>query len=252
MELNNLFALVTGAGSGMGAQTAQYLAKRGVKIAVLDKNTTEVKRIADKIDGFALTADVSDEQQMQQAFEQLMNYRNDCRICINCAGIVSAGRIVSREGVMPLSDFTPVIQVNLIGTFNVMRLAANLMSQLDAVDDDNNRGVIINTASIAAFEGQIGQAAYAASKGGVAAMTMPAARELARFGIRVVCIAPGLIDTPMLQTMPSKVQDNLQAQTLFPSRLGKPDEFSQLAAHIIENNLLNGCVIRLDGGVRLQ
>jgi NAD(P)-dependent dehydrogenase (short-subunit alcohol dehydrogenase family) len=252
MELNNVFALVTGGGSGIGAETAHHLTKKGIKVAVLDTNAAAAQQVAAKINGLALVADVSNEKDMEQAFQQLIDYRADCRVCIHCAGIAPATRLVSRAGIVPLEQFTQPIQVNLIGTLNVMRLAAHMMSQLAPLDEDNNRGVIINTASIAAFEGQIGQAAYAASKAGVAAMTLPAARELERFGIRVVCIAPGLMDTPLLHNMPTKVKENLHAQTVFPHRLGHPKEFAQLATHIIENNFLNGCVLRLDGGVRLQ
>lgn len=251
MELNNQYALITGGASGIGAATARYLTQRGVKVAILDNNATAVNQIAKEINGLGLVADVSDEKQVEHAFEKFTALRSDCRICINCAGIVPGALIVDKEGPASLAEFNRVIQINLIGTFNVMRLAANLMSKLESLSPDQSRGIIINTASIAAFEGQVGQAAYAASKGGVASLTVPAARELAKWGIRVVCIAPGLIDTPMLRGLPEKIQEDLKKKTVFPQRLGMPEEVARLTAQAIENELMNGCIIRLDGCVRI-
>jgi len=199
-----------------------------------------------------ITCDVSSASSVEQALSDTITRAGVPRICISCAGIAPARRMVGKEGPMPLAEFKQVIDVNLIGTFNVMRVIAAAMSQLLPIGEAQERGVIINTASIAAFEGQIGQTAYSASKGGVVAMTLPAARELAQFGIRVNTIAPGLIATPMLLNMPQEVQDSLASTVPFPKRLGKPEEFSSLVLHIIENCLLNGEVIRLDGALRMQ
>jgi NAD(P)-dependent dehydrogenase (short-subunit alcohol dehydrogenase family) len=251
MNIQNCAAIVTGGGSGLGAETARYLAKAGAKVAVFDINLANAEKIAKEINGAAIECNVSDTHSTEAAFAKATDIHGPVRICINCAGVAPAKRIVGREGAMPLEDFTTVININLIGTFNILRLAAAAMSQLDPLNTDGERGVIINTASVAAFEGQIGQAAYSASKGGVAAMTLPAARELARFGIRVMTIAPGIMTTPMMTAMPQEVQDSLAQQIPFPKRLGKASEYAQLALHIIENSLLNGSVIRLDGAIRM-
>ncbi len=252
MEINNTIALITGGASGMGAATAVYLANKGAKVIILDRNIQAASQTAAKVDGRAFAVDVVDAHSVETTYAEIVEKIGTPRICINCAGIAPAKRMVGKEGVMPLADFTHVIEVNLIGTFNVMRIAAAAMSQLAPVNDSEERGVIINTASIAAYEGQIGQTAYSASKGGVVGMTLPAARELARYGIRVMTIAPGLIATPMLTAMPQAVQDSLAMQVPFPHRLGKPEEFAMLAAHIVENSMLNGSVIRLDGAMRMQ
>ena len=245
MQLNGQIAVITGGASGMGAASASVLKQYGVKVVVWDRNI-------DNVDGDAFVCDVSSESGVAEALLLTIERVGVPRICINCAGILSARRMVSKAGAMPLNDFKHVIDVNLIGTFNVMRLVAEAMMKLTPLTDSQERGVILNTASIAAFEGQIGQLAYSASKGGVVAMTLPAARELAQHGIRVNTIAPGLIATPMMTSMPEAVQEGLVATSVFPKRLGKPEEFAALVKHVIENQLLNGEVIRLDGAVRLH
>ncbi len=253
MQINQVAAVVTGGGSGMGAETAKLLAKLGAKVAIFDRNLDAAQAVAEAIGGIAIACDVSDAASTEAAFARAEQTHGVARICVNCAGIAPAKRIVGREGVMPLGDFKQVIEVNLIGTFNVMRLAAAAMSQLEPLEKESQeRGIVVNTASVAAFEGQIGQAAYSASKGGIVAMTLPAARELAQFGIRVMTIAPGIIATPMLLAMPEEVQASLAAMVPFPKRLGKPDEYARLVVHIIENEMLNGEVIRLDGAIRMQ
>jgi NAD(P)-dependent dehydrogenase (short-subunit alcohol dehydrogenase family) len=250
MLYNNQLAIITGGGSGLGAATAVALSKQGMRIAVLDVNIAAAQTVAKQIDGVAIECDVTSESSVLNAFEQAQR-SGVVRVVVNCAGIAPAERIVGKQGAMPLDAFTQVININLIGTFNVMRVAAENMSHAETLDAVGERGVIINTASVAAFEGQIGQAAYSASKGGVAAMTLPAARELARFGIRVVTIAPGIFATPMMQAMPQEVQDSLAASIPFPARMGQPEEYGKLALHIIENQMLNGNVIRLDGAIRM-
>ncbi|AUH72113.1 SDR family NAD(P)-dependent oxidoreductase [Legionella sainthelensi] len=247
MNFLNQIVLIAGGASGMGKACVQYLQQRGMHVVVWDKQVDEQSE-ADLFISCDVTLDESAEKAMQQTIEQL----GVPRVCVNCAGIAPAKRIVGRDGPMPLAAFKQVIDVNLIGTFNVMRVAAHAMSRLELESNSQERGVIINTASIAAFEGQIGQAAYSASKGGIVAMTLPAARELAQFAIRVNTIAPGLIATPMLLNMPQEVQDNLVTTMTFPKRFGKPNEFASLAAHIIENEMMNGEVIRLDGALRMQ
>lgn len=247
MNFSNQIALITGGASGMGKACVEYLQQRGMRIVVWDKQV-DVHSKADLFISCDVTLDESAEKAMQQTIEQL----GVPRVCVNCAGVAPAKRIVGREGPMPLAAFKQVIDINLIGTFNVMRVAAHAMSRLELESNSQERGVIINTASIAAFEGQVGQAAYSASKGGVVAMTLPAARELAQFAIRVNTIAPGLIATPMLLNMPQEVQDNLVSTMTFPKRFGKPGEFAALVAHIIENEMMNGEVIRLDGALRMQ
>lgn len=251
MEIKGMAAVVTGGGSGMGAETARHLAKAGAKVAVLDINKANADAVAKEIGGIAFECDVTNEASAKAALDGAKAANGSLRILMNCAGIAPGARVVGKDGPHDLGFFTKVITVNLIGTFNMLRLAATEMSVLDVLNETGERGVIINTASVAAYEGQIGQAAYSASKGGVVGMTLPAARELARFGVRVVTIAPGLIGTPMLMGMPQDVQDSLVATTLFPKRLGKPEEFSRLALHVVENAMINGETIRLDGAVRL-
>ncbi len=251
MDIKGLSAIVTGGGSGMGAEVARHLAKGGAKVAVLDINKANVESVAKEIGGIALECDVSNEASAKAAIDAVKQAHGAPRILMNCAGIAPAARIVGKEGPHDLAFFSKIINVNLIGTFNMLRLAAAEMSVLEPVNDTGERGVIINTASVAAYEGQIGQAGYAASKGGVVGMTLPAARELARFGVRVVTIAPGLIGTPMLLNMPQEVQDSLISTALFPKRLGLPEEFAKLALHIVDNAMINGETIRLDGAVRL-
>lgn len=259
MKLKDTVALVTGAGSGMGRATAKMLAEAGVRVALLDIHLEEIERLAKEIGGFAIQCDVSDSLKLGNAFIDMEERFGTPSICINCAGIVAGGLVIGKDGPMSLADFQRVININLIGTFNVLRLAAFAMSKLTLhshtadsnTDNIEERGVIINTASIAAFEGQIGQAAYSASKGAVAAMTLPLAREFAKHQIRVVTIAPGLFETPMMANIPEKIQASLMDSVLFPKRLGKPEEFAKLVLHILENSMINGEVIRLDGGVRL-
>lgn len=252
MQIKNTLAVVTGASSGMGEATARQLAAIGAKVVILDINIERASQVATEIEGVAIECDVSDAAQCEQAFSQIAKLQPSLSICVNCAGIAPAKKVLGREGVMPLADFRQVIEINLIGTFNVMRLAAECMQQNSLSDEVDERGVIVNTASVAAYEGQIGQTAYSASKGGVVALTLPAARELAREAIRVNCIAPGLIATPLLLNMPQEVQDSLAATVTFPQRLGKPEEFAALVQHVIENGLINGEVIRLDGALRMQ
>ena len=251
MNLKNLPALVTGGGSGMGAVTARMLSGRGAHVAVLDRDIDAARRTAQQIDGLALEADVSSAQSVEAALQQIIDKWGAPRVAVSCAGIAPASRIVGREGPHDLDLFQQVININLVGTFNVLRLCAGQMAKLEPLSEGGSRGVIINTASVAAYEGQIGQAAYGSSKGGVVALTLPAARELSRFGIRVMTVAPGLIGTPMLLNMPNDVQDSLASQVPFPSRFGKPEEFADLVSHIIDNEMLNGEVIRLDGAIRL-
>jgi NAD(P)-dependent dehydrogenase (short-subunit alcohol dehydrogenase family) len=243
-------ALVTGGGSGLGRATAAKLASAGAKVAILDINIEAAKAAAAKIGGIAIACDVADADQTAAAVAQARDQQGPARILINCAGIGPAKRVVGRDGPMPLDDFTRVINVNLVGTFNAMRLAAHAMSTLEPLED-GERGVIVSTASVAAYDGQIGQAAYSASKGGVVAMMLPVARELAQFGIRVCGIAPGIFGTPMVSGMSEEVQQSLAAAIPFPKMLGRPEQYADLALHIIENRYLNGEVIRLDGAVRL-
>lgn len=252
MQINHQIVLISGGASGMGAATARYLAKSGAKVIVLDRNLDAAQTLAAEINGFAIGADVTQEDSISQAFTEVATKFGAPRVCVNCAGIAPGKLIVGKDGApMPLADFGQVIQINLLGTFNVLRVAAAHMSSLEPWGESQERGVIINTASVAAYEGQIGQAAYSASKGGVVAMTLPAARELARYGIRVMTIAPGLISTPMLHSLPENVRDSLAATVPFPKRFGHPDEYAALVAHIIENAMLNGSVIRLDGALRM-
>jgi NAD(P)-dependent dehydrogenase (short-subunit alcohol dehydrogenase family) len=249
-NFKNKSVLVTGGGSGMGKATATYLASLGAKVALLDLNAEQVSAVAKQIEGLGFACDVTDENQVEQAIDKITEKHGDIALCVNCAGIAPGKRVVGKEGPMPLSDFKKAIDINLVGTFNVSRLVAYKMSQALPYRDEE-RGVIIHTASIAAFEGQIGQAAYSASKGGIVGMTLPMARELARFGIRVVTIAPGIMATPMMEAMPQNVQDDLAAQMPFPKRLGQANEFAKLVAHIVENQYLNGTVIRLDAAIRM-
>ena len=250
MNINGLGAIVTGGGSGLGAATAEKLAGLGAKVGVVDLNAGAAEAIAKRIGGLALPGDVADSTAMEAAFTSARATHGPCRVLVNCAGIGTAKRVVGRDGAMPLGDFERVIRVNLIGTFNMMRLAGAEMSKAEPLAD-GERGVIISTASVAAFEGQVGQAAYAASKGGIAALTLPVARELANFGIRVLTIAPGLFFTPLMETLPEEVQKSLGASIPFPSRLGGAAEFASLVQHMVENVYLTGETVRLDGALRL-
>ena len=250
MDIKGHAAVVTGGASGLGAATAEELARAGAKVACLDVNLDGARAVAERIGGCAVRCDVTDGEQAAAALAQARDQHGAARILINCAGVGPAKRIVGRDGPMPLADFERVIAINLIGTFNMMRLAAADMQNLSPLVDEE-RGVIISAASVAAFEGQIGQAAYSASKGGVAALTMPAAREFAQFGIRVNAIAPGIFHTPMLMALPEEAKKSLAAAVPFPKLLGRPDQFASLARHIIENTYINGEVIRLDGALRM-
>jgi NAD(P)-dependent dehydrogenase (short-subunit alcohol dehydrogenase family) len=251
MELKGKVVVVTGGASGMGAATATLLAKHGAKLALLDRNEGAIAAMANDIQVLGIECDVADSNSAEAAINKVVDHYGAVHGCINCAGIAPAARIVGRSGPMSLADFSRVIQVNLIGTFNIMRLCAMQMMQQDSVNDDGERGVIVNTASVAAFDGQVGQAAYSASKGGVVAMTLPAAREFGKFGIRVMTIAPGVIATPMMGALPNPVQESLEVSIPFPKRLGKPDEYAKLVQHIFENSYLNGETIRLDGAMRM-
>ena len=251
MDIANNSAIVTGAASGLGAATARALAAAGARVAVLDRDATKGEAVANDIGGQFFACDVADAVSAQQAVDRAVAALGTPRVLVNCAGIGTAARIVGKEGPMPLDQFERVIRVNLLGSFNMMRLAAHAMS-LGESDATGQRGVIISTASVAAYEGQIGQAAYAASKGGIVSLTLPAARELARFGIRVLTIAPGLFLTPLLEELPADVQEALGASIPNPQRLGRPDEFADLVLAMIGNDYLNGEVVRLDGALRMQ
>jgi NAD(P)-dependent dehydrogenase (short-subunit alcohol dehydrogenase family) len=244
-------ALVTGGGSGLGAAAAARLAQAGARVALLDINVEAMQAVAAKTGALALQCDVADPGSASAAIAKARAQHGAARILVNCAGIAPAKRIVGRDGPMPLEDFSRVINVNLVGTFNMMRLAGADMGTLDPLED-NERGVIVSTASVAAYEGQIGQAAYAASKGGVVSLTLPAAREFAQSGVRVNAIAPGIFLTPMLQGLPEDVQQSLAASVPFPKTLGDPAQYAALVLHIVENRYINGEVIRLDGALRMQ
>jgi len=250
MDIKGQAAIVTGGASGLGAATARTLAAGGAKVAIVDVNAKAAAEVAIDINGLAIACDVADSAAAEAAIKKAAADHGPARILVNCAGVGPAKRIVGRDGPMPLEDFERVIRINLIGTFNMMRLAAAAMQPL-APMADGERGVIVSTASVAAFEGQIGQAAYSSSKGGIAALTLPAAREFAQFGIRVLAIAPGIFGTPMLRALPQEAQDSLGAAVPFPKRLGSPREFAALVMHCIHNSYLNGEVIRLDGALRL-
>jgi len=243
-------ALVTGGGSGLGRATAERLAALGAKVAILDINGQSARAAAAATGGLGIECDVTAADATAAAVAAARERHGAARILIICAGIGPARRIVGRDGPQPLDDFAKVINVNLIGTFNAMRLAAADMQPLAPLED-GERGVIIATASVAAFDGQIGQAAYAASKGGVVSLILPAAREFAQFGIRVNGIAPGVFATPMVAAMPEQVQDSLAAAIPFPKMLGRPEQYADLALHLVENRYLNGEVIRLDGAIRM-
>ncbi len=249
MEISGRTAYVTGGGSGLGAATARALATAGAHVGVIDRDMVKGQQVADEIDGRFFACDISDEISASQAVNEATIW-NRPSILVNCAGIGTAARIVGRDGPMPLDAFENVIRINLIGTFNMMRLVAAAMAE-NAPDGNGQRGVIISTASAAAFEGQIGQAAYAASKGGIVSLTLPAAREFARFGIRVLTIAPGLFLTPLLEELPQESQETLGASIPNPARLGKPEEFADMVLAMARNDYLNGEVVRLDGALRL-
>ncbi len=251
MDVTGVSAIVTGAASGLGMATGRALAAAGARVALLDLDEAAAGAVAVEIGGLAIACDVAGAASAEAAVARAAQAHGPARILINCAGIAPAARIVGRNGPADLSLFAKVIEVNLIGSFNMMRLVAAGALELDPLEG-GERGVMISTASVAAYEGQIGQAAYAASKAGIVGLTLPAARELAPSGIRVCAIAPGIFETPMLRGLPQEVQDSLGAAVPFPSRLGRPSEFAMLAMAIIANPMLNGEVIRLDGALRMQ
>ncbi|MDN5864802.1 MAG: 3-hydroxyacyl-CoA dehydrogenase [Gammaproteobacteria bacterium] len=253
MQFSKLNAIISGGASGLGLATAERVIAAGGKAALLDVNDEQGEAAAKKLGDHALfiKTDVSEEASVNAAVEQAVESFGAIQLVVNCAGILGAKRTLGRDGPMPSDFFTKVIHINLIGTFNLIKAAANVM-QGNEPGEDGERGVIVNTASVAAWEGQIGQAAYSASKGGIASMTLPIAREFSRFGIRVMTIAPGIFWTPMMAGMPEEVQKSLGEQVPFPSRLGKPEEYAQLVQQICESVMLNGEVIRLDGGIRMQ
>lgn len=251
MKIQGHAALVTGGGSGLGEATARELAQQGAKVAILDVNLAAAQKVAAEIGGIAVQCDVTSPESVQSAIDQATAAHGPARILMQIAGIGSAKRVVGKDGnAAPLEDFAKVVNVNLIGTYNVARLFAAACAKLEPMED-GERGTMVFTASVAAFDGQVGQQAYSASKAGVAGMTLPMARDLAQHGIRVCTIAPGLFATPLMRTLPEPVQQSLAASIPFPQRLGKPEEFAQLAAHIVTNGHMNGEVIRLDGALRM-
>jgi NAD(P)-dependent dehydrogenase (short-subunit alcohol dehydrogenase family) len=250
MDVKGHAALVTGGGSGLGAATASALAAAGAKVALLDVNLDAAKAHAEKIGGIAIKCDVSDSDSATAAVKEAREKHGIARVLINCAGIGTPKKILGKDGPQPLADFERIVRVNLIGSFNVLRLFAADLQNAEALAD-GERGVCISTASVAAFEGQIGQAAYAASKGGIVGLTLPAARELAQFGIRVLAIAPGIFLTPMLLGLSEEVQRSLAASVPFPKLLGKPEQYASLAMEMVRNNYLNGEVVRIDGSLRM-
>jgi NAD(P)-dependent dehydrogenase (short-subunit alcohol dehydrogenase family) len=250
MELSGIGALVAGGASGLGEATARELVTRGARVAIADLNEERGRPLAAELGGPFVRADVTDEGPVRAAVETAVEAFGSIRLAVSCAGVGWAERTVKRDGPAALEPFETVVRVNLIGTFNVLRLAAAAMAENEP-DGEGERGAVVMTGSIAAFDGQIGQTAYAASKGGVAGLTLPAARDLARLGIRVCTIAPGLFDTPLLAGLPEEARRALGEQIPFPSRLGRPEEYARLACHIAENPMLNGEVIRLDGALRM-
>lgn len=251
MKIEGQAALVTGGASGLGEATARELARLGAKVAVLDRNAEQAAKVAAEINGVACPCDITDPASVTAAIDQAAGAHGPARILMNVAGIGSAKRIVQRDGsAAPLEDFVRVVNINLIGTYNVSRLFAAACAKLPVLDN-GERGVMVFTASVAAFDGQVGQQAYSASKAGLAGMTLPMARDLAQHAIRVCTVAPGLFATPLMQELPEAVQQSLAASIPFPPRLGKPEEFAELACHIVTNGHLNGEVIRLDGALRM-
>ncbi|MCU4412583.1 3-hydroxyacyl-CoA dehydrogenase [Acinetobacter sp. WU_MDCI_Axc73] len=253
MKIQGKHFIITGGASGLGAATAECLVARGAYVTLVDMNVEAGQAQAEKLGSAAdfVAVDVTNEIEVDQFFKQTLQKYGAIHGLINCAGVGPSAKVVGKEGIHDLVLFNKVLNINVTGTFNMLRFAAEAMTHNTVMPQDEDRGVIINTASVAAFDGQIGQAAYAASKGAVVAMTLPIARELGRHAIRVVTIAPGIMETPMLKALPQQVQDSLGQMVPYPSRLGKPDEFASLAAHIIENAYLNGEVIRLDGAIRM-
>lgn len=251
MDINGLAAIVTGGASGLGGATAARLSRAGAKVSIFDLNAELGLAHAKEIGGHFVEVDVTDEAGVESAIAEAEGLHGKARILVNCAGIGPPAKVIGRDGqAIPLGDFSRIVTINLIGSFNLLSKFAARIHDADTVGAEE-RGVIINTASVAAFDGQIGQAAYAASKGGVVGMTLPVAREFARYGIRVMTIAPGIFWTPLLATLPQEAQESLGKQVPFPSRLGQPDEYAQLVESIVTNPMLNGEVIRLDGAIRM-
>lgn len=250
MDPKGQVAIVTGAGSGLGEATARALAARGAKVALLDIGLARAEAVAAEIGGVALACDVASSDSAEAAVAAVAERLGPARILVNCAGIVAGSRTLGRDGPHALDLFRKVLEVNLLGSFNMIRLVAHRAAELEPLPG-GERGVIVSTASVAAYDGQIGQAAYSASKGGVVGMTLPIARDLARNGIRVMTIAPGIFKTPMMSSLPQEAQDSLGASVPFPSRLGEPAEYAALVLHIVENQMLNGETIRLDGALRM-
>ncbi|TVV72011.1 SDR family NAD(P)-dependent oxidoreductase [Sphingomonas solaris] len=252
MRIDGIGAIVTGGASGLGAGTAEMLARNGAKVTIFDLNTELGTAKAAELGGHFVKVDVSSEESVNAALAEAEEKHGVARVLVNCAGIATAEKMIDRNGQpLPLERFAKVVGINLVGTFNVMSKFAARLHTAEPVGADGERGVVINTASVAAFEGQVGQPAYGASKGGVMALTLPAARELARYGIRVMTIAPGIFWTPMMAGLPPEAQESLGKQIPFPSRLGQPTEYAQLAEAIIANPMLNGETIRLDGAIRM-
>ncbi len=251
MDARGSAAIITGGASGLGGATAMRLAKAGAKVTIFDLNADLGQALAKEIGGHFVKVNVVDEAAVDAALAEAEGLHGKARICVNCAGIGPPAKVIARDGSpLPLADFNKIIQVNLLGTFNVLSKFAARLHTAEPIGEE--RGVIVNTASVAAFDGQIGQPAYAASKGGIVGMTLPIARELARFGIRVVTIAPGLFLTPLMGSLPKEAQDSLGAQVPFPSRLGHPDEYAMMVEAIVANPMLNGETIRLDGAIRMS
>ncbi len=252
IEMKGVAAIVTGGASGLGAGTAEMLARNGAKVTIFDLNTEWGTAKAKELGGHFIRVDVTDEASVTNAIAEAEGLHGKARILVNCAGIGPPAKVLNRDGsALPLADFAKIININLIGTFNMLSKFASRIHDAEPLTADGERGVIINTASVAAYEGQIGQAAYAASKGGVVAMAIPVAREFARYGIRVMTIAPGIFWTPLLGSLPQEAQDSLGKQIPFPSRMGTPEEYAMLAESIIKNPVLNGECIRLDGAIRM-
>ena len=252
MDNKDVVALVTGGASGLGEATVMELAKNGAKVAIVDMDSAKGEKLAGRIGAKAVfvNADIVSDADIRQTLRKIIDTFGKINVAVNCAGIATPGKILGKKGPLPLESFNKVLQVNLVGTLNVIRLAVEQMIN-NAPNGEGEKGVIINTASIAAFDGQIGQAAYCASKGGIVSMTLPIARECADYGIRVVTIAPGLFETPLMAGLPPAVKEEMVSTIPFPRRLGKPSEFAALVAHIIENTMLNGCCIRLDAALRM-
>ena len=254
MKIQGKVCVVTGGASGLGAATAQHLVAQGAKVLLVDMNQELGQQLQQQLGENAdfVAVDVTDENQVQQLFNHIEQKYGQLNGLVNCAGIAPSAKVLGRDGLHDLAMFQKVLNINVTGSFNMIRFAAQLMAKYDLAADEEERGVIVNTASVAAFDGQIGQSAYSASKGAIVGMTLPLARELAREAIRVMTIAPGIMETPMLKAFPQHVQDALGQMVPFPPRLAKPEEFAQLVGHIFENGYLNGEVIRLDGAIRMQ